>query len=222
MAGRNNKGRKFPVEVLAIEEYVALLNAAGPPHLTSSLRNRALLAILYGAGLRVSEALKLYPKDLDLAAGSIRVLFGKGSGKGYKARTVGIDLDNVELVKDWLARRDELGLGPLAPLLCTYSAPRPGQPLDASHVRRLLPKLALRAGITKRVHAHGLRHSLAAQLDDEHVATRLVKDQLGHNNIQTTSGYLENIKPRQVLETMRGRRPLGQALESVRRPKEDR
>lgn len=213
----HNKGRKLPIEVLSVAEYVALLGACGHPRITSTLRNRALLAVLYGAGLRVAEALALFPKDID-DGGAIRVLHGKGA----KARTVGIDIDNLALVHDWIERRHELGLGPLAPLICTYSKPRPGRPIDSSQVRQLLPRLGRLAGITKRVHAHGLRHSLAAQLDDEHVPTRIIKDQLGHSSINTTSGYLEHLNPHQVIAAVSSRRPLAAAIDDLRHSPKDK
>ena len=83
---RNGRRRRcFPPEILTDDEVCRLLDACGTR--PAGLRNRALIAVLYRAGLRVNEALDLWPKDIDLQAGSIRVLHGKGD----RARTVGID-----------------------------------------------------------------------------------------------------------------------------------
>ncbi len=75
--------RRFPAEILSDDEVHRLLDACsrGP----TGLRNRALIAILYRGGLRINEALDLFPKDIDLEHGSIRIL----NGKGGRARTVG-------------------------------------------------------------------------------------------------------------------------------------
>jgi len=97
--------RRFPAEVLTDDEVRALLNAC-PSTSTTGLRNRALLAILYRSGVRIAEALDLYPKDVDLERGAIRVLHGKGD----KARVVGVDRGALAL-----ARRSRLQRARLAP-----------------------------------------------------------------------------------------------------------
>src|SRR5688572_13302450 len=76
--------RRFPPEVLTDQEVRALMDACGR-YTATAVRNRAMIAVLYRSGLRISEALALYPKDIDFASGAIRVLHGKGD----KSRTVG-------------------------------------------------------------------------------------------------------------------------------------
>ena len=83
-----NAGRRFPPEVLSDAEVRALLDACGDGSPTHA-RNRALIAVLYRGGLRVSEALALYPKDLDPSTGAVRVLWGKGVGPGRSGWTRG-------------------------------------------------------------------------------------------------------------------------------------
>ncbi len=85
-----NKGLKYPAEILTGEEVKGLINACSN-RAPTGIRNRALIVILYRAGLRIDEALSLRPKDLDPDAGMIRILNGKGS----KARTVGLDPDSL-------------------------------------------------------------------------------------------------------------------------------
>lgn len=195
---RQKPRRRLPVEVLTTEEFIALVSACSTA--PTGQRNRALLAILYGSGLRLAEALGLYPKDLDFELGSITVLHGKGD----RRRTVGIDPDCLDLVAPWYGVRKLRGFGPLVPLLCTLQ----GRRVSGSYVRALLPRLAERAGITKRVHPHGLRHSLSAQLAAEGVPLNVIQQQLGHSSVSTTSRYLDHIQPTQVLNTMRRRHPL--------------
>ena len=113
----------------------------------TGVRNRALIAVLWRCGLRISEALQLELRDVDLQAGTVRVRHGKGD----RSRTVGLDEQTTALMARWLDRRRKLGAGARAPIFCTLQGGR----LDSSYVRRLLPRLARKAGIDRRVHAHG-------------------------------------------------------------------
>src|SRR5687768_6532920 len=125
--------RRFPAEVLTDDEVRALLDAC-PLTSTTGLRNRALLAILYRAGLRITEALDLYPKDVDLERGAIRVLHGKGD----KARVVGVDRGALAILERWLDVRACNGHASHHPIFCTAS----GERLTSGYVRRWLPELA--------------------------------------------------------------------------------
>ena len=191
-----NKGRKYPAEVLRPEEVTALLRACST-RAPSGIRNRALIAVLYRGGLRLAEALALLPKDVDLDRGAVRVLHGKGD----QPRTVALDPGALALVERWLAERHQLGVTSRRRLFCTLT----GQPLDPSYVRRLLPRLAERAGIDKRVHAHGLRHTHAAELAREGQPINLIRDQLGHRSLATTDRYLRDIAPEERLNALRAR-----------------
>ena len=176
-----NKGHTYPVETLTSQEMQALLQACSH-RAPTGIRNRALLALLWRSGLRISEALALYPRDLDPQQGSVRVRRGKGG----KARLVGLDPQAFAMVQRWLDQRHGLGLTGRAPVFCTLA----GKPLQTSYIRMLLPRLARRAGIDKRVHAHGLRHTHAAELAAERVPINQIQQQLGHASLATTSRYL--------------------------------
>jgi len=195
-ARRRRPERRFPPEVLSESEAVALIDAVGGPS-WSRARNRALLAVLYRSGLRLNEALCLRPKDIDADAGAIRVLFGKGG----RSRTVGVDVGALAFVAAWAAERRMASLPADAPLFCS----RAGRTLTSAYVRRLLPELARRAGIAKRVHAHGLRHTHAAQLRAEGVDICIISKQLGHSSLLTTVTYLDHIAPTAVVEAVRSR-----------------
>jgi site-specific recombinase XerD len=188
--------RRFPPEVLTDEEVGRLLRACSH-RASTGLRNRALIAVLYRAGLRINEALDLFAKDIDLESGSFRVLCGKGG----RPRTVGIDPAAGAIVERWLEARSGGGLNGRHPLFCTLSGARMGD----AYIRVLLPRLGRRAGIEKRVHAHGLRHTHAAQLRVEGVDIGIISRQLGHRSIATTARYLDHIAPQQVIEAMRRR-----------------
>jgi site-specific recombinase XerD len=152
---------------------------------------------MYRCGLRVSEALSLRVKDVDLEACTVRILHGKGN----KARTVGVDAGAVAMVSEWLNARKKRRLPRRAPLFCTLA----GAQVKAEYVRALLRRLADRAGIEKRVHPHALRHTHAAELAEEGVPMPIIQQQLGHSNLATTSRYLAHIRPQQVIDAMRRR-----------------
>ena len=195
-AGKTNRGRRFPPEVLRASEVRNLMDACSPES-TTGVRNRVLIATLYRAGLRIAEALSLLPKDVDLDAGTIRVLHGKGD----RSRTAGIDAGATDLIRTWLKVRERLQPGVGARLFCTHS----GASMNTSYVRQLLPRLARQAGIEKRVHPHGLRHTHAAELAAENVPINVIQAQLGHSNAATTSRYIQHIAPQQLISTIRRR-----------------
>ena len=195
-AARAKSKRRLPPEILTDHEVLAVMRACGESD--TGLRNQALIAVMYRSGLRVAEALALYPKDVDAAAGTVRILCGKGG----RSRTVGIDAGGVAVLARWLAARAALGLTDRAPLLCT----RAGAPLGTGYMRRLFSNLAARAGVTKRVHAHGFRHTHAAQLRSEGVDIGIISKQLGHRSITTTATYLDHICPYAVIEAVRARK----------------
>ena len=118
-----------------------------------------------------------------------------------RARTVGLDSEAFAVVERWLDRRAALGVNGRKRVFCTLR----GEPLAAAYVRALLPRLAHKAGIEKRVHAHGLRHTHAAELAREGVPMNVIQAQLGHSSLATTDRYIRHIEPSQVIEAMRAR-----------------
>ena len=191
-----NKGKRYPPEPLTLDEVLRLMRVPSS-RAPTGVRNRALIAVLYRAGLRINEALALYPKDIDREAGTIRVLHGKGD----RSRTVGMDPEAFGLVERWLDTRAQRGINGHAPVFCTLK----GRTMLSDYVRVLLPRLARKAGIEKRVHPHGLRHTMAAEMRAEGVDIGVISKQLGHSSIATTARYLDHIEPTTVIETMRNR-----------------
>ena len=191
-----NRGKSYPAEPLSGDEVKALV-AACSRRAPTGIRNAALIAVMYRGGLRATEALALKPKDVDFKQGSVRVLHGKGD----KARVVALDDAGLALVQRWMDTRKARGITGRSRLFCTLD----GGAMSTAYVRTMLPRIAKRAGIEKRVHAHGLRHSFAAELAAEGVPMNVVQRALGHSNLTTTSRYLDHIAPREVLKTLRSR-----------------
>ena len=190
------KGLTLPAEILAPDEVLAMLAACRDT--VTGIRDRALITVMYRSGLRVGEALALRPKDVDLAIGSIAVLHGKGD----RRRTVGIDPGAGPIILRWVVRRTELLAPPLGvPLFCSQKC----RTMSRSMVREMLLRLARRTGIEKRVHPHGLRHTMAYELLMEGVPIPVIQRQLGHASLQTTDTYLSHIAPKQVLEFISAR-----------------
>jgi integrase/recombinase XerD len=179
-------------ETLTIEETERLLEAAGgdDPNETDHdrhLRDRALLELLYAAGLRISEALRLDAEDLSTDGGFVRVI-----GKGDKERLVPVG----DVALDWLARWTA---GPRSRLLALHHVtPTRGGPVFLGDRGRRLARqqawatvksAADAAGLTDRVSPHTLRHSFATHLLEGGADLRIVQELLGHASISTTQLY---------------------------------
>lgn len=188
--------RAKPIETLSEDQVIDLIRAASG-RAPSGVRNRALLAVLYYAGLRVGEALSLRVSDVDLERGQVSVRRGKGA----KQRVAALLPGGVPYVERWVRLRRSLGMR--GPLFCTISSGgnelagemKPGRPLLRPYVAAVLRRLAQRAGIESRVHPHGLRHSHARLLAERGAMMPDVRDQLGHNSLATTSAYLDSFAP---------------------------
>ena len=95
----------------------------------------------------------------------------------------------------------KLGINGSTALFCTLK----GQKLDTSYVRALLPRLARKAGIEKRVHAHGFRHAFTREQAREGVPVPVIQLALGHASLATTTTYLKGLCPQDVVDAMRSR-----------------
>lgn len=188
-----NKDGDYPAEVLTAAEVTAIIGQCSTRARTG-IRNRALLMLLYRSGLRISEALALKPSDIDLAARSIRVL----NGKGGKTTTRGFHPDATDALARWMDTRKQLGLRG-GPLFCTLN----GGAMHPQYVRNLLHRLAGKAGVDKRVHPHGFRHSYAVDLEQAGVPVTMISKLLGHSSVAVTARYLEHLTNHQAV-TMLG------------------
>ncbi|MXW68354.1 MAG: tyrosine recombinase XerD [Gemmatimonadales bacterium] len=173
-------GRPLP-DVLSVHEIEALV-AAGDPEGRTVPRDNAMLEILYGCGLRVSELLSLKGRDVDLEEALVRV-----RGKGGKERIVPIGAYACSAVGRYLeALRPELDRGHSEG--CVFLNAR-GRPLSRMGVLKILRRRVERAGILKRVTPHTLRHSFATHLLEGGADLASVQEMLGHADISTTEIY---------------------------------
>jgi integrase/recombinase XerD len=197
-SARPKPARHLPIETLSRDEVDRLLKACSR-RAPSGLRDRALIALLFNAGLRIGEALALDPRDLDLDHGRLRVRRGKGD----KSRTVGVPEGAVAILQQWLTARAKLGPRRSAPVFCQITEGKVGDPVAQANVRQMLRRRAARAGIDKRVHPHGFRHSHAAELASKRLPINVIQRQLGHSNAATTSRYIDHVAPEDVIDAVR-------------------
>ena len=146
----------------------------------AALRDRAILELLYGAGLRISELVSLDLDDVDLPQRAVRAF-----GKGAKERIVPIGRAAAAAVDAWLVR-GRPGLAPTVPALVTNLR---GRRLTRQGAWRIVKGHAEVAGLADRVSPHTLRHSFATHLLDNGADVRVVQELLGHANLNTTQIY---------------------------------
>jgi integrase/recombinase XerD len=174
-------------KALPLADVEAILEAAGRPGTTLALRDRALLELLYGTGSRISEAVGLDVDDLDTVDQTVLL-----RGKGGKQRIVPVGSYALAAVDAYLVRgRPEL--------VSTASSTRGGTPalflnarggrLSRQSAWSVLVRAAERAGVTKDVSPHTLRHSFATHLLDGGADVRVVQELLGHASVTTTQVY---------------------------------
>lgn len=185
--GRIARGRKLDADLLTDQE-IELLMRQCSRRAPTGVRNRALIAVCWRWGLRIGEALALAVKDFDPDSGTLVVQRGKGG----KRRVVGVDAGTVALVSRWLEVRGKRRISSAAPLFCTLR----GESMDQSYIRHLLPRLARKAGIDRRAHAHGLRHAFAVDMVRSGAPLYVVRDALGHASVATTNVYLSRVGER--------------------------
>jgi site-specific recombinase XerD len=196
--GRNSS--RLDADLLTTGE-IELLMRQCSRRAPTGVRNRALIAVCWRCGLRIGEALALSVKDFDPDSGTLVVQRGKGG----KRRVVGVDSGTVAVVSRWLELRRKRGISNGSPLFCSLA----GRPMDQSYVRHLLPRLARKAGIERRAHAHGLRHAFAVDLVRSGAPLYVVRDALGHASVATTNIYLSRVGAHEAVDAMRNREWLG-------------
>jgi site-specific recombinase XerD len=193
-----NKGQRYPADPPTIAEIVAVMRHAGSS--LHAARLRALIVVLWRAGLRIHEALALGEADLDRRRGSLLVRRGKGG----RRREVGMDDWAREQLQSWLIARVDL---PIGPLLCVAIGPTRGRAWSAGAARTELRHAAARAGVRRRFAPHQLRHAHAVEMAREGVPLIVIQRQLGHTNLGITSIYLQGIDSTEIIDTVHARRP---------------
>ena len=144
-----------------------------------AVRDRAMLEVMYGAGLRLSELVGIDPGHLDLASGEVWV-----TGKGSKERRLPIGRTAVEWLEHWLALRELFNPQDNALFLSKL-----GKRISARNVQKRFAEWGIKQGLASHVHPHKLRHSFATHMLESSGDLRAVQELLGHANLTTTQIY---------------------------------
>lgn len=179
------------LDLISIEELNRLLTAANGSDL-KSLRDRAVLELFFSTGLRLSELCSLN-RDLDLSKDEFSI-----RGKGEKVRVVFLSTGAKEAIKKYLSARKDLDEAMFTDFSKNGSA-RKERRLTPRSIERLVKHYAIKAGISKKVTPHVLRHSFATDLLSNGADIRSVQMMLGHANIATTQVYT-HVTDRQLRE----------------------
>lgn len=172
-------GRYLPA-VLSVEEVGAIIDGVDTRD-PKGIRDKAILEILYGCGLRVSELCGLLISHVYLDEGFVRVV-----GKGNKERLVPMGESAADAFRQWLAVRGEAYAPEYSDIAFLN---RFGKPLSRISVFKMVREYALLAGVTKEISPHTFRHSFATHLIENGADLRVVQEMLGHESITTTEIY---------------------------------
>jgi site-specific recombinase XerD len=159
------------------------------------IRLRAVVVVLWRAGLRISEALALNETDLDQDRGAVLIRHGKGD----KRREVGMDRWAWSHLEPWLELRHDL---PVGRLFCVLRGPTRGRPLAPAGIRAQLHHVALAAGVRRRFAPHQLRHAHAVEMSREGISLIVIQRQLAHADLAITSRYLRGIDNAEIIQAV--------------------
>jgi integrase/recombinase XerC len=187
---RNPKQESRQPRALNVDQATALMDAPARPG-PEGIRDLALVELLYGSGLRVSEALSLTVDDVRADRGFVRV-----RGKGGKDRLAPLSEASRHRLSEYLMERS--GLGPAESELALFLGMR-GGPLSRREALRIVSRLAQEAGVSQSVHPHTLRHSFASHLLQAGADLRSVQELLGHARLSTTERYT-HLDMRRIME----------------------
>lgn len=185
-----NKGLTLPAEVFSQDEVERFLGTFQKKSFTG-IRNEAMFLLALRCQLRCNEITGLRVSDIDFERGCITVI----KGKGNKRRVVGCDEKTLVHLRKYLEKRPALGVSWLF-------VSHKGKRLDNSYLRKLAARHGVKAGIAKRVHVHGFRHTGACFLADQGVDVRIIQKQLGHSSLAVTDRYLDHLGAGAVLQAL--------------------
>ena len=183
--------KKLPV-ILEPEEAQNLLKQPNKRYPTG-LRNKAMLSLMLHCGLRVSEVVNLWPGNINLTKGKLRV----ESGKGNKDRDLAISEYLTDLFDSWRKKRPESNF---------FFSTLKGKKLSIRYLQQMVKKYAGKAGLSKRISPHTLRHTYATQYYKQTKDIETLRRILGHSDISTTTIYitLANIDVENGMKSFKG------------------
>jgi len=167
---RPRRMKNLPV-VLSKEEVKSMIE------ITGNLKHRAILAVTYSAGLRISEVINLRPSDIDSDRKQIRIL---GKGNKYRYTLLADNLLGM-LRMYWKAYR---------PVKYLFEGQSKGKPIARTTIQKVFKNSCKKTGINKQATVHSLRHSFATHLLESGVNLKIIQSLLGHSSLRTTSIYL--------------------------------
>lgn len=185
---RPRRQKKLPI-VLSLSEVESMISK------TKNLKHRAMLTLLYSAGLRKMELLQIKPQEID----SQRMVVNVTQGKGRKDRQTILSPKTLILLREYFKIE--------RPRTYLFEpSGQKGKMISDRTLDHIVKQSAKRAGISKNVSAHTLRHSFATHLLEAGVNLRLIQAFLGHTSLKTTSIYLHltNVNPRNIISPLEG------------------
>ena len=187
-----NMARKKLPTILELEEAQNLLKQPNKRY-PSGLRNKAMISLMLHCGLRVSEVVNLRPGNINLTKGKLRVECGKGS----KDRDLAIPEYLTDLFDSWRKKRPESSF---------FFSTLKGKKLSIRYLQQMVKRYAQKAGLSKRISPHTLRHTYATQYYKQTKDIETLRRILGHSDISTTTIYitLANIDVENGMKSFRG------------------
>ena len=167
---------KYLPDILSKEEIFQMIQ------LTTNLKHKAILAVLYSTGIRRQELLGLMINDIDSKRKLIRVRHSKGN----KSRDALLSENTLRILRKYYSYYQ--------PKQYLFESYRPGIPYSAESVTKVVGRAARKAGITKNIHAHSLRHTFATHLLEQGTNLRVIQKLMGHSSMKTTAIYLHLAK----------------------------
>lgn len=185
------------IEIISDEELERLFLSAPEDNSLKSVRDKAILETLFSTGLRVSELCRLNRENIDFKKGEFSV-----RGKGDKIRLVFLSETAKQAIKKYLDKRADI-----EEALFVNLNKNPSR-LTSRSIERIIKMRAAKAGISKKLTPHGLRHLFATDLLRGGADLRSVQTMLGHSSISTTQIYTHITNPqlKQIHQTFHGKR----------------
>ncbi len=144
-----------------------------------SVRDRAMLEVMYGSGLRLSELVSLNCRELNLTEGEVRV-----TGKGNKERKLPLGRESIKWIEHWLTMRNDLNPQDDAVFISKL-----GKRISPRNVEKRFAQWGVKQGLSSHIHPHKLRHSFATHMLESSGDLRAVQELLGHADLSTTQVY---------------------------------
>jgi integrase/recombinase XerC len=178
------RGEKYLPTFLPVDEIFSLMKAPFRDD-WAGFRDRAVLELLYSTGIRAGELIALHVRDVDFAAGLLKV-----RGKGKKERWVPVGAPAMDALRRYLEKRRETRKEKNE---AAYGSPlfinRSGSGLTTRTIGRLVDKYVILSGVNRKIGPHSLRHSFATHLMDAGADLRVIQEMLGHESLSTTQKY---------------------------------